>query len=233
MLLVAAKDGKRWERKKQYIYICKLCQQQPSVRCAAEYKNNELLFLLKKQSCVSRRRSHGGQGHGDAHGEPHESLASEHANGGRVRQPGRRRRRGRGHVVGGRSSRLRCRHCRGWGRGDAPLVVGLAALAGRGRGDRGRGDGDLELHAGGAVAGHAADEVALARGSELDGGASAGVGLDGVGAGAGVVVFLVDFGDVVGRRELERCGMQSQIIFRFFFFFFVCGNFSDFQNGTE
>ena len=45
MLLVAAKDGKRWERKKQYIYICKLCQQQPSVRCAAEYKNNELLFL--------------------------------------------------------------------------------------------------------------------------------------------------------------------------------------------
>ena len=83
-------------------------------------------------------------------------------------------------------------------------MVGLAGR-GRGRGDRGRGDGDLELHAGGAVAGHAADEVALARGGELDGGGAAGVGLDGVGAGAGVVAGLGDLGDVVRRRVLERC----------------------------
>ena len=165
------------------------------------------------------RRSHG-QGHGDAHGEPHDSLASEHASSS-VRRLGRRRRSGRGHV-GGRSIRLWC-HRRGRGRGDAPLVVGLAALAGCGRGDRGRGDGDLELHAGGAVAGHAADEVALARGGELDGGASAGVGLDGVGGGAGVLVLLVDLGDVVGRRELERCGSQAQIIK----FFQICGGMGD------
>ena len=67
------------------------------------------------------------------------------------------------------------------GRGEAPLVAGFAP------GGRGRGDRDLELHAGGAVAGDAAGEVALARGGELDGGGAAGVGLDGVGAGAGVV----------------------------------------------
>ena len=42
--------------------------------------------------------------------------------------------------------------------------------SGGGRGDRGHGDGDLELHAGGAVAGDAADEVAVARGGKLDGG---------------------------------------------------------------
>jgi len=46
----------------------------------------------------------------------------------------------------------------------------VRSSSGGGRGDRGHGDGDLELHAGGAVAGDAADEVAVARGGKLDGG---------------------------------------------------------------
>lgn len=73
------------------------------------------------------------------------------------------------------------------------------------RGCRALGDGHLQLHSGLAVARPAADEVALPRRGERNGGGAAVVVRNGVGRGARFVVVAGHFKDVVARAVLECC----------------------------